>query len=202
MLTIKAHVKTIARAKIKPPNDGVHVPDSRTGFIKGCHSLWFDDRLVPKGQTAFYWADPPKGTRVGYSFGWFKPLPLRTVRRDYSTMKKCHRLGVAPKPHGITKVSLDLVYEHNGEKRRIKGKAYGVLVDHVYYPTEAWRAYAEGQPYDWNADTHPRHCPEGYKDFVARAKSTVGKLIDTSWKLGDVLFCTMHKRWYLVDCGK
>ena len=201
MLKIKAHVKTIARAKIKPPDDGVHVA-GRTGFIKGCHSLWFDDKLVPKGQTAFYWAGITKGIRVSYSFGWFKPLPIATVKRDYSTMKKCYALGVAPKPHGITKVALDLVYEHAGKKKRIKCNASGILVDHVHYQPEAWQAYAEGQPYDWGADDHPDHRPDGYRAFVKEAKWKVKGLIDTSWKLGDVLWCTNKKRFYLVDCGK
>jgi hypothetical protein len=206
ILKIKAKVSVIQRAKIKPPDDGVHVA-GKEGFIKGVHSLWFHladgpTRLVPKGQTAFYYAGkkPDIGYRVSYSFGWLKPISERIVKKEYETMLKCRLLGISPKPFGMEKVKLNLYYEH--ENAHISCPAWAIRVQHAHYPREAWQKYAEGYPYDWTADGHPDHSPEGFKRFVADAKAKAGKLISTSWKLGDVVWCTKEKRWFLVDPGK
>lgn len=196
MINISAkEVKVIKRVKVACPKDGVHVA-GKDGAIKGVHSLWFDKLLVPKGQTAFYL----DGLRVSYSFGWFKPIKDRIVRKDFDTMRNCYKLDVSPKPRGIVPVKLNLWYPH--EKKKIKCGALAIMVEHVHYPKEAWKRYAEGYPYDWDADPSPRHTPEGFKTFVAWAKKLTGKLVRTSWKLGDVVWCTNKQRWYLVDCGK
>jgi len=200
MLTIKANVKVIKRVKILPPNDGVHRA-GKDGHIKGVHSLWFNDKLVPKGQTAFYWYESgDTGLRVSYSFGWLKPISEKIVRREYKAMRACWKLGISPEPFGIEKVRLNLFYEH--EKKKIDCTAFAIRVQNVLYPEEAWKKYAEGYPYDWSASDCPIHSPDGFKAFVSYAKQKAGKLISTSWKLGDVVWCTKKERFYLVDPGK
>jgi len=201
VLKIKATVKVINRVKVVCPDDGVHVVGKDGIFIKGVHSLWFNDKLIPKGQTAFYWYESGStGLRVSYSFGWLKPIAEKIVRQEYKTMRACWKMGISPEPFGIENVRLDLYYEH--EKKKINCKPYAIRVQNIAYPEEAWRKYAKGYPYDWTACNHPDHSPEGFRRFVADAKANAGKLISTSWKLGDVVWCAVNNRWYLVDCGK
>ena len=41
MLTISAEAHEIKRAKVLPPDDGVHRASNATGFLKGVHSFMF-----------------------------------------------------------------------------------------------------------------------------------------------------------------
>ena len=199
MFKIKANVKLIPREKIVPPKDNVHRA-GKEGFIKGVHSLLFDGRVTPKGSTAFYWRmDEKTGLRVSYSFSWLGPLKEKVVKRDYKLMKQCYQKDIAPKVYGMETVALDLYYEH--KKKHIKCFANAIKVQHVQYPAKAWAEYAKGKPYDWECIEDEAHSPEGFLKFVNWAKP-LAKGIDTSWKLGDVVYCEKKKRWYLVDCGK
>jgi len=199
MLKIKSQVDYIPRVKLAPPEDGVHRA-GKDGSIKGCHSLMFGDRLVPKGQTAFYWrVGENEGLRVSFSFGWFKAIKGKIVQREYEILKKMYKLGISPRPKGMEDVALDLNYTQ--KSKRIKCFAHAIRVQHVHYPENAWKEYAEGKPYDWGCVEHKDHNPEGFLKFVKDAKPKA-KEIDTSWKLGDVLWCNRNKRWYLVDSGR
>jgi len=59
-----------------------------------------------------------------------------------------------------------------------------------------------GRPYDWGADSHPDHSPEGYLKFVKWAKKEQkkhGVSTEGSYKVGDIMWSSTKKRWYLVD---
>ena len=199
MLKITADVRVINREKCACPNDGVH-RTGKDGSIKGCHSLWFNDKLVPKGQTAFYWRlNEDQGLRVSYSFDWLRAISEGVVEREYHKMQRMYALGLSPRPFNMDCVKLHLNYRH--EHKKISTLAYCILVQHCHYPEKAWLDYANGKPYDWSAVVHPSHTPEGYKAFVEHGKKTSNGLVDTSWKLGDVVWCCKEERWYLVDCG-
>jgi len=67
---------------------------------------------------------------------------------------------------------------------------------------KAWQDYMYGIPYDWGADSHLDHSPEGYKKFVKWAKRTQAKHgVKTfgSYKIGDMMWHSKEKRWYLCD---
>jgi hypothetical protein len=98
----------------------------------------------------------------------------------------------------LVTVDINLLYKNT----RHKAKAYGIKTEHIDYPVEAWRGYMYGQPYDWDADDHIDHSPEGYRKFVRKAKRLQKRYeceIDGSYKLGDVVWSCKRKRWYLVD---
>ena len=140
--------------------------------------------------------------RIGYSFKWMKALSKKVVQHDYLLMRRAMKLCFAPEVLGFEKVKLNLFYDHK-KGHKIECLAFAVRVEHVHYPEKAWEEYAAGNPYDWEADSHPMHSPEGYKFFVDDIKGKVKKLgISHSFKIGDVVWCTKKKRWYLVDTGK
>jgi hypothetical protein len=204
MLKIKAEVRYIPRVKVAVPMDGVHVA-GKDGAIKGVHSLWFDVKLVPKGATSAYFrVNEDEGLRIGYSFSWFKALSESVVLRDHEYMVRAYKANVAPQPMGITEVKLSLNYHENDKPvKKIHTLAYAIKVKHVHYPEQAWLDYAKGYPYDWKAVDHPDHNPEGFLAFRETVRPVIAKLgLDTSLKLGDILFCTKLGRWFLVDCGK
>lgn len=101
----------------------------------------------------------------------------------------------------------------NGEK--ISTWAWGIKTEHIHYPKEAWEKYAQGYPYDFDCldkTEHPDHTPEGYLKFCEYLtkklkKAGVGVCGDYPFKekkipkLGDIVYCTQKKRWYLVDVG-
>jgi hypothetical protein len=108
---------------------------------------------------------------------------------------------VIPKSDKVVKVKLDLKYG----KKYIRTWAYGIKTQHIFYPKEAWEAYAKGYPYDFKCVNHPKHTPEGYQEFADKAyracKKTGVKVCggDKRPKLGDIVWCTKKTRWYLVD---
>ena len=69
-----------------------------------------------------------------------------------------------------------------------------------------------GHPYDFNCldqEEHPTHNPDGFLKFQNKVKKHIkstglkGRMSggDPSLKLGDIVYCTKKKRWYLVDSG-
>ena len=209
MLKIRAKVYYIPRAQVVAPLDGVHINGAH-GFIKGVHSLWFKTkdaqyRLVPKGATSMYWRlDADTGLRVGYSFKWFVDLRRRQVERDYDLMRKAFKMGIAPQSFGVERIDMILKYHQEGHlTKKLYCNPYAIRVQHIHYPEAAWQRYAEGYPYDWAAVDHPDHNPDGFNRFRNSIKPAVKELgLDTSLKLGDILFCTKTNRYYLVDTGK
>jgi hypothetical protein len=206
MLTITGTVKEIERAKVLPPDDGVHRASTKTGYLKGVRCFMLNGKLMPKGQTGFYHRYKPDfGLKVFYKVdneGCHR-AGRKAVMKEWRNRQKLTPYNVIPKSTKVVKVKLDLKYG----KRRIQTWAYAIKVAHVHYPKAAWETYAKGYPYDWDAVDHPKHTPDGYKAFadkVYAACKKTGVTVcggDKRPKLGDIVWCTKRKRWYQVDCA-
>ena len=185
-MKIEGTVKKIERAMIPPPMDGVHCL-GKDGTIKGSRSLYINDTFVPHGQVGFYWQKGDIGYKVYWSFAHKYASKKRAVHKTFRFMKKLSKKGLCPKVYKIKYIKLVL----DGKKHH----AYAIKMDHVCYPKEAWVKFANGYPYDWNCldqVEHPTHNALGYNEF--------NRKIGRNMKLGDVIYCTKKKRWYLVDC--
>lgn len=212
MLKITGKAKRIKRAQIKPPNDGIHRA-GKEGFIKGVHSIILNGKLVPKGSVGFYYRlDEDTGVKVYLGLPKKNRKPwltnLKQVQEAYKWMTRLALVGMAPGPHKIVKVSVDITFDG----RRAKCEPWALKMDHVHYPPIPWEYYAQGRPYKWDGvdqKEHPLHTPEGYLEFVKELKnwqrankksfSAASYKKDEVPKLGDVVYCMKKKRWYLVD---
>lgn len=206
-MKISGKVRLIERAKIKAPDDGVHVNGS-DGFLKGVHSVYLDHKLIPKGSVGFFYET---GHDVGVKvyIGGFPNHPWTSkrevVEKAFKRMLKLSLQGFSPTPRHVIPVSVD--WEYNGKK--FSKKAWGLEMKRISYPILAWQKYAEGNPYDWFAIAHPDHTPEGYRKFCKSLRefcitnkwkfSAFNPKKDENPKLGDVLFDTNHMKWFLVD---
>ena len=95
-------------------------------------------------------------------------------------------------------VKISLTYK----EKKHKATAFGIKTQHVDAPEKAWIDYAKGIPYDWAADNHPDHTPEGYLKFVHSARKTMkkhGLEMEGSGKLGDIVWSCSRKRFYWCD---
>jgi len=139
---------------------------------------------------------------------------LKTVKKQFKKHAKLAELGVACKPSKIVTVKMDFDYYEKDQKfaRHVKKEAYGIKVQHVHYPKDVWAKYAQGYPYKWDAVDHPNHSPEGYLKFCKKLKKVlkdnkIGICGDFPFvekenpKLGDIVWCTKKKRWYVCDVG-
>lgn len=217
MLTIAATVIEIPRVKVLPPQDGVHRASNQTGFLKGCHSFVFElpdgtRRLVPKGQTGFWWVHKPDAGKAGVGVKVFYKIENRhssswkAVKKAWRNRKNLAPYGVMPAVHKLVEVKLDLTYRG----KRHTTHAWGIVCDAVAWPVEAWERYAQGHPYDFSClgpAEHPKHSPEGYIAFADMVHAACHKARvtvcggDARPKLGDISYCTVRRRWFLVDDG-
>ena len=173
---------------------------------------------MPRGVVGFYHRyKENKGAKVFYSFKNNSVCSKKYVSGQFRKHRKLYELGVAPKPHKIITVELDFDrYNKKGElERHVKKKAFGIVADHVHYPEDAWAKYAAGINYDFDCldkKEHPKHCPEGYLKFCKKMKKILlaAKMtVCGEWpvkekknpKLGDIVYDTRKKRFYLVDVG-
>jgi len=205
---------TIERIVVPCPDDGVHQASDKTGMMKGCHSVWLTEAsgrklLCPKGQTCFYYQSPKKAT-IGYKV-FFRvdrddgliPYRKKAMLREWKNRVRLYGAGVAPKPHGIRWIKLNVRLG----KKHYRGGAWAIKTQHIQAPQQAWEDYARGIPYDFKSYDHQLHSPEGYKAFcktVKKALDKTGVMIckgKPSLKLGDCMFDTITNRWYLADCG-
>jgi len=139
------------------------------------------------------------------------------VRNQFKKHHKLYELGVACKPYKIVEVSLDFDRYDKSQKfdHHVKMNAFGIKVEHVFYPEKVWAEYARGKAYDFKCldqEKHPSHNPDGYLAFCKKMKKILKKAkvgVCGNWpfdeeenpKLGDVVFCTKKNRWLLVDVG-
>jgi len=204
MLEIKGELVRETRHKDKCPDDGVH-RCGVDGGIKGSHCFMVDGKMVPHGMVGFYWILSEKtGLKVYMNpkKGW--TTSLAAIKKIRNRMKKYHKKGIAPKPYGIKKVKVNLKYKD----KKFKKNVYALEIQRCHWPEEAWRDYSNGKPYDWSADDHKDHSPEGFIKFKKKVdkalsredKKTLRKIGD-SYKLGDLVWCSNEKKWYLCDLG-
>lgn len=191
-------MEDIERDNIVPPGDGVHVA-GKDGFIKGVRNILINGKECPRGMVGIYYQISDKeGLKIYYSTKHKYSTKKKIVEKTYRVMANLYIFGLCPNPHDIEDIYLKLGY--NGGK--IREKCYAIRMDHVNYPKKAWADYARGRPYDWNCVDEPNHTPQRFLSFVDEAKKILRELnvkLDTSFKLGDVLYDTVLKRWLIVD---
>jgi len=217
-MKITGTLREMKRVKMAAPQDGVHRVSQKDGKaqMKGCRSmLWNDKTIIPRGMSGAYFRYKEKyGVKIFYSVHNNVCSKMKTVRKQFKKQMKLYKLGVATQPHKIVNVKLDFDYYEKNLKfaRHVKKDALGIKVTHIAYPEDAWKKYAQGYPYDWDADDHKDHSPEGYLKFCKHLKKVLLKnkiFICGQWpvkekknpKLGDCVWDTNKKRWYVVDVG-
>jgi hypothetical protein len=217
-MNIKGTVKEIVRVIKAAPKDGVHRLSQKDGKkrLKGCRSVILNGKtLMPRGMSGFYIRHKDKyGIKVFYSMGNNVCSKMKTLKKQFKKQNKLYKLGVATQPHKIVTVKLDFKYYGKDGKyvRHVKKTALGIKVTHVAYPKVAWKKYAKGYPYDWNADKHEDHSPKGYLKFCKKLKRILlrnriyicgGYPVKEKQnpKLGDIVWDCKKKRWYVVDVG-
>jgi len=201
MLKITGKLERKPRAKIQAPDDGVHRCGA-DGFIKGAHNFYLDGKFIPHGMVGFYYQlNNETGLKVFCAPKTGHRRDKSYVRAARNRMKKYSKF--APNVGGIIRVEVDLTYKDCHYRKRV----WALEVEHCPW-TEAWKAYTDGNPYDWNADNHKDHSPEGFLRFKKRitkalskeTKKELGKIGD-SYKLGDVVWHGDKKIWLMVDWG-
>lgn len=219
-MKIKGVVKEIPRELVKPPDDSVHRVSRKSGKLKGCRSVMLNKKtLMPRGMTSFYIHNKKEtGVKVFYSFHHNRLCRRKMVRNQFKKHHKLYKLGIACKPYKLVEVKLDFDRYDKSQKfdRHVKKKAIGIKVQHIFYPEGAWAEYARGKLYDFKAldqKEHPLHNPAGYLAFCKKMKKILKKNKigvcgnfpfdeHENPKLGDIVYDTKKKRWFLVDCGQ
>lgn len=204
------------RVRIPCPDDQVHRKSNRDGAMKGCRSVMLNaEQLLPRGMSGYFVRYKDKyGIKVFYSMHNDVCSKMKTVCKQFKRQMKLFKLGVATQPHKIVTVKQDFKYYGKDGKyvRHVKKAALGIKVTHVAYPEDAWEKYAQGYPYDWEADSHEDHSPEGYLKFCKKLKrilkaNKIGVCGNYPFKekknpkLGDIVWDINKKRYFLVDVG-
>jgi len=166
-----------------------------------------DDMFIPYGRSGFFYSLPgddiPKlGVKIYYSLD---KLSSRSQGQSKKTWKKyvsCHEAGISPKPVSVTDVNLDLTVNNC----KVNTACFGIIIEKVCYPEDALKQFAGGEFYDFECldkEHHKDHNPQDFKKFRRHATKVVSQLKMSSCgvKLGDIVYCTSQKRWYMVDCG-
>lgn len=212
MLTISGTVKELRRVRVKAPDDLVHRVSTKDGCVKGVSCFLLDGKLLPKGQTGFYHKYKPQwGVKVMYKVDNEKcyRASKKAVMKEWRNRKKLEPYGIIPKSPKTVKVNLDLKFKG----KRIRTWAWAIKTEHINYPKKILDKFAHGYPYDFSGldvKEHPQHTPEGYLkfcDFLTKKLKKAGVGVCGNYpfkekkppKLGDVLYDTKKKKWYLVD---
>jgi hypothetical protein len=191
MITVKGKAVKIKKENYKCPKDGIH-RRKESGRIRGFWGLKLSDVNIYYGNWAYYFP----GYKVFYSFKFNKTTKsMDEVKKTASMMRLLKEF--CPVVHTVDNVVTDIVFD----KRKCKAVSPALLMQHVYYPEKAWLNFARGKPYDWNADGHPAHSIVGFEAFRNELE-LVTKNIQYAWdsfSIGNIVWCTQMKRWYLVD---
>ena len=188
-MTISGKLKRVHKIYSPKPHDGVH-RKLKSGKLKGPYLAYIGKKQMYHGLYGFYYRYSKRyGVKVYYSIKRKRPRKgYHTVHRHFRKMRRLWKRGYAAKPIKIVRVKVKL-------KGRHTQKAWGLVQKHLYYPEAAWKKYSKGYPYDWtcvNPREHPEHNPKGFKKFCK-------KIGNTHMKLGDVVYCTRRKHWYVCD---
>lgn len=191
MITIKGTAKKIQKGNYKCPDDGIH-RRKKSGRIRGFWALKIANTHIWYGNWAYYF----NGYKVFYSFKFNKTTKTKEeVRKTIDIMEMLE--GFCPKVYMVDEVRTDIKFD----KRHFRATSPAIYMQHVHYPEKAWLKFAKGKPYDWGADKHQDHSKAGFIEFRSRLENKI-KDIDynfDSLSIGNILWCTVEKRWYLVD---
>lgn len=194
---IKGKFKKIRKGNYKCPIDGVH-RRKNSGRVR---SFWgaktYEGTFIFYGNWSFYTMFSGEiGCKVCYSF------KMRKYKTDNEVAVTCSVMDLlkkfCPEVDHLGYIDIDVAIDNRTYK---KSMVPIMFMQHIHYPEKAWRDFAKGKPYDWGADPHPAHSIVGFKAFRAELEDFT-KNIDynfDSFSIGNIVWCTVEKRWYLVD---
>lgn len=191
MITIKGKARKIPKGNHKCPNDGIHRKKS-SGRIRGFWGAKVGSSHLVYGNWAYY----TEGLKVFYSFKFNKTT--KTLKEaEVTADMMCQLKDFCPAVYGTEKIATDITFK----KRRCVGVSPALRMQHVFYPEKAWLNFAKGKSYDWGADSHPAHSKVGFEMFRTRLTHATDKIDYNfdSFSIGNIVWCTVEKRWYLVD---
>jgi hypothetical protein len=195
MITIKGKAKKIPKKKYKCPNDGIH-RKKESGGIRGFWAAKISDTYIYYGNWSYYIKHMDFGLKVFYSLKFNKPT--KTIKDVKSTVNMMVDLKeFCPKIYCYDIIETDIKFD----KRVCRSASHAVYMQHIHFPEKAWLNFAKGKPYDWDADNHPAHSKVGFIEFRNRLEDIV-KDINYDFdhfSIGNIVWCTVNKRWYLVD---
>jgi len=210
MIKIKGDIKTYEREEFNGSlgeNESVYNfsnRDLRKGIkkIKGVLRAVLNDELfIPYGVNGFYYKiSKDIGIKVFYSLV-NKLTKENRIKREWERCNQFYAEGLTVRPIKIEKVFLDVIL--NG--KRIKINTKGIVTERVQLPEAMWD-FSVGRVYDFDCldrDEHPLHNPDDFLKFRKNIESNIKnrKVSKVGTKLGDIVYCTNKKRWFLVDCG-
>jgi len=210
MIKIKGDIKTYDREKFNGSlgeNEEVYdfsQRDLRKGVkkIKGVlRAVLNDDLFIPYGVNGFYYKlSEDEGVKVFYSLV-NKITKENRIKKEWNRCSLFYSKGLTVKPIKIEQVSLNI--RLNGQK--IKMSTKGIVTERLHLPVAIWD-FSIGRVYDFDCldrDEHPLHNPDGFLEFRKKIEAYVkNKTVPkVGTKLGDIVYCTNKKRWFIVDCG-
>jgi len=200
MITITGKARKIKKGNHRCPDDGIH-RKKNSGRIRGFWAAEINNVYIYYGNWSYYIKldndnNVSFGCKVFYSFKFNKTTKTRqeaTVTFDMMSRLK----EFCPEVYYIDEVKTDIVFP----ERLCMAISPVIYMQHVYYPERAWLKFAKGKPYNWNADEHRNHSKSGFIEFRRNLEDHI-KSIDydfDSLSIGNIVWCTKQKRWYLVD---
>jgi hypothetical protein len=193
MISVYGRIKELHEADDQCPHDGVHraKPDGtirhpRIGMLDRRPLFYGNEGMFIDRGTEF-------GLKVYYALRLGAAWSLEQVEYVAEMMRKFESVAVTP--GRIEKVDLDVRYRGAWINRQV----WGLEVQQVHYPMNAWKRYCRGHAYDWKAVKHPDHSPEGFLRFVASAKAVIPELHVKSLTLGNTAWDTKTSRWLVMD---
>lgn len=210
MISIKGNIKTYEREEFNGllgENESVYdfsQRDLRKGVkkIKGVlRAVLNDDLFIPYGVNGFYYKlSNTEGIKVFYSLV-NKITKENRIKKEWNRCNQFYSKGLTVKPISIEKVVLNI----NLDGKKIKVNTKGIVTERVQLPEAMWD-FSIGRVYNFDCldgDEHPLHNPKSFLGFREKINNAVSKkeVPKVGTKLGDIVYCTDKKRWFLVDCG-
>jgi len=198
MVSIEGNAKKIKKGDYRCPDDGIHRKKD-SGRIRGFWGIKIANQHIYYGNWAYYFRCSEKseiGIKVFYSFKFGRTS--KKSHEAYDTVAMMKQLAdFCPGIICVDEVCTDI--RINNKKHKAHSPA--IYMNHVFFPEKAWCDFARGKPYDWKADDHPAHSKEGFVSFrnsLEKATEKINYNFD-SFSIGNIVWCTVKKRWYLVD---
>jgi len=195
MITIKGTARKIPKGDYKCPNDGIH-RKKKSGRIRGFWAAKISNAYLYYGNWSYYLKSDELGLKVFYSFKFNETTKTdKEVQATIDMMNDLHEF--CPKIYYKDTVKTDIRFK----ERHCVAESPAISMQHIHYPERVWLKFAKGKPYDWNADNHPAHSTQGFRAFRALLEEYTRDIEYNfdSFSIGNIVWCTVEKRWYLVD---
>lgn len=175
----------------------------KVGRIKGVLAFFLDGKVLFAGVNGFYYPiSDDYGIKVYYSLSRMHATDGKRCDEGFKAMKLAYEYGIGCAPCSISSILLNIKVG----KVNVYCKVRGIISQRVHYPEDLMLEFAHGEYYRFDGlsnDQHPLHTPDEFVKFQsnARKKLRCCGLKCVGYKLGDIVYCTRQRRWFLVDCG-